>query len=215
MTNNSSTGGYLTPLGAPCPAPLEGTALNAFFQGIVAGVTSILGTLVRPRWQQRPPIPPTITTDWCAVGISSRVGDSFAVEWHASINYDNPDVHYDNPTIHYDMPDFNVVQRGELLTVLCSFYGPNADNNASLLREGLSLAQNREGLQLQNMGYINCSEVTPVPSLTNEQWWYRADMSFTVKRLVTRYYPVLEILSAQGELITDVSPITRTITVTE
>lgn len=189
---DSSTGGYLAP--ATSPAPLEGQALNRFLQQVWVGITGLNGTLVRPRWQPEPPAIPAFGTNWMAFGIMRRPGDTFASVIH---NADGSDTVY----------------RQEILHVLCTFYGPDADNYASLLREGLSVAQNREVLQLNSFGLIEVGEPVPVPDLIKERWTYRVDMNVVLRRSITRTYAILDVLSADGTVDTD--PYTIPFTVSE
>jgi hypothetical protein len=194
MANDSSTGGYLTP--ATSPAPLEGQALNRFLQQVWVGITGLDGTLIRPRWQPEPPAIPAFGTDWMAFGITRRKGDTFTSTIHDPTGNGNDSVY-----------------RQEVLDILCTFYGPDADNYASLLREGLFVSQNREVLQLNNFGLVEVGEAIAVPELIKERWTYRVDMKVTLRRSILRTYPVLNILSAEGTVDTD--PYTIPFTVSE
>src|ERR1700694_2060232 len=126
---DSSTGGYLIPSAAP--APLEGQALLDFLQGVIVGITGLAGTMVRPVWQSGPPNIPDAGTAWCAFRITTRPSSTF------------PHVKHDPAGQGAD-----ALQRHEALHVLCSFYdlgsGGQADGLAALLRDGLSIPQNRE-----------------------------------------------------------------------
>lgn len=232
---DSSTGGYLKPNPSPgFPNPLGGPELLEFFQELFSGITGVPGPMIRPRWQQEPaPMPPN-GTDWLAIGIQNRNPDAYANDYHVTQNFDannsdqfdgttqqldqgghmdtNPPDVFDDPA-KFDQPDYNVITRHETFEVLCSIYGPNADDISSLIREGLSVPQNRENLALGGMGLVSCGQVTPAPTLTNTQWQYKLDMVITFKRSITRTYPIRDILSATGELVTDISPLTRPIIV--
>lgn len=197
MSNDSSTGGYLAP--SASPAPIEGQTLNRFLQQIVVGITGLDPTLVRPRWQPEPPNMPAIDATWVAIGITNRKADTFA----AIIR---------DPT--GDGAD--TVQRHEEFDLLCSFYGPSADDTASLLREGLSIAQNREPLGLADMGLVGVSDTITAPSLVNDRWQYRLDMTVTIRRQIRRTYPVLNVLSAGITVTTDTAPpVTSTINISQ
>lgn len=184
MPNDSSTGGYLTP--AASPAPIEGQALNRFLQQVFVGITGLSGTLVRPRWQAEPPAIPAFGTDWMAFGIMRRKPDAFAST-------------IEDPTGNGS----NSVYRQEILEILCTFYGPDADSYASILREGLFVAQNREVLILNNFGLVEVGEAVPVPELVKERWTYRTDMYVRLRRSIEYTYPVLNILSAEGSVDSD------------
>lgn len=184
MPNDSSTGGYLSP--AASPAPLEGQALNRFLQQVFVGITGFDGTLVRPRWQAEPPNIPPFGTDWMAFGITRRKGDDFASNVH-SPNGNGADSVY----------------RQEILTILCTFYGPDSDNYASLLREGFFVPQNREVLLLNSFGLVEVGEAVAVPEMIKDRWIYRIDMNVRLRRSILRTYPVLNVLSAEGTIDSD------------
>jgi hypothetical protein len=196
---DSSTGGYLIPSAAP--APLEGQALLDFLQGVIVGITGLDGTLVRPYFQGEPPNMPDEGTAWCAFRIAARPSDKFAYLKHNA-----------------DGQGADALQRHETLHVLCSFYdlgsGGLADGFASLLRDGLSIAQNREALTLHNMGLAWTGEIIPVPVIVKTRWLYRVDLEVVIRRQIDRVYPVLTVLSAQTTLVTD-GGLTRQINVTE
>lgn len=187
MTNDSSTGGYLSP--GLTPAPLEDAALVAFLQAILVGLTGIAGTLIFPRWQQTPPNQPAIGTNWIAFGITNRKADTFAYEIHA------PDANSGEGN--------DYLARNEELEILCSFYGANADSNAALVRDGLQVGQNREALLLAGMALIGCGDTLSMPALMNNQWAYRVDMSIGIRRAIVRTYPILNLLSAAGTVKED------------
>lgn len=198
MTTDSSTGGYLLPVSGganPSPAPLDDEALENFLHDFISGITGISAANVRPRWQPVPPNALPQNTDWCAFGILERPGDNLAVAGHIPAAGGNP--------------GYDVVRRHEVLSILCSFYGPNADKNTSLFREGLAVGQNREVLQLNNMGLQSVGNPLTVPALVNEIWQRRVDLNVKIKRLIVLYYPVLDLASAGGSVITDQSPLTR------
>lgn len=197
MANTSSTGGFLVP--APAPAPLEGRALLRFVGGIIAGVTGLDGSLVRPYWQETPPNIPDAGVAWCAFRIARKPSDEFPFvgryPW---------------------APDDNAVslQRQEALDTLVEFYdlgitGPDdsggvADYYAALLRDGLAIPQNREVLFRAGMGLAKIGDLVSLPVKFKNRWQYRVDLEFTINRQIDRTYPV-ETLSApaSGALYTD------------
>lgn len=218
MSNDSSTGGYLVPKPTPYPAPLSGASLEDFLHDLFSGITGLASDKVRPRWQPVPANRPAISVDWLAFGVVSRVADTFAVQGHEQPRWDETGRNYDttgNSTAAiFDEDPYDIVMRHEVLDILCSFYGPSCEDLASILREGLSLAQNREALQLNQMGLVSCGDILNVPSLVNDQWYKRADMSVQIRRLIQRAYPILNVASAGIGLVTDQSPMTRDISVT-
>lgn len=226
-TNDSTTGGYLVPQPRPYPNPLEGEKLQDFLQGVLVGVTGLLGKMVRPRWQPVPVNIPPQGTDWIAFGITNRPAETYAYNGHEVPRLDegrsldettdalddDEDLdtgnNLDNANTFLDEPPYDYIMRNEVLEILCSVYGSGADELASRIREGLAHPQNREVLQLNNMGLVDVGSPLAVPELVNEIWYYRLDMTINIRRRVVRTYPVRNILSATGQLITDVSSLTR------
>lgn len=98
----------------------------------------------------------------------------------------------------------NVFQRHEDLEVQCSFYGPDADDIASSVRDGFQLGQNREALGLANMGFVGTSSARRVPDLVNERWIDRFEMSVFLRRERLRVYPILTFTSVSGVIVNDV-----------
>lgn len=206
MTNTSATGGYLQPNPPPAPAPLEGQNLLDFLQEVLVGVTGLNGTMVRPRWQSDPPNIPNAGDAWCAFGITSRPSDTFAYVGHIT-NQANPQ-------------GADAMQRQETLHLLASFYDQGssglADEYAALLRDGFQIAQNREVLQRNGFAFVSSGELETVPSLLKERWLYRVDIALTIRRQIDRTYPVLNLDSAQIEVVAqsgDQTPLTADIVV--
>ena len=186
MANDSSTGGFLLPSSTP---PLEDSTLADFFQALVVGITGMTASLVRPRWQPEPPDMPV--GDWAAIGIMSRESDTFAYEtW-----------------VGTDDTGMAQLQRHEVLHLQVSFYGPNADDNCGLFKDGLQVSQNREIFQINNMGLVETQDAIAVPTIIKEKWVYRVDINFSVKRQIIRNYPVFALQYALVELIEDVPPV--------
>lgn len=189
MPNTSATGGPLTP--AAVPAPLEGEALNDFLQEWIVGIVGLAGAMVRPRYQAEPPNIPAAGAAWMAFGTTTRPNDTFPAVWHDS-----------------EGDGADTLQRHETINILCSFYdlGTNglADKYAALLRDGLAIAQNLAPLAAAGMGLVECGETVAVPSLLKIRWLYRVDLPVVLTRQIDRIYPVENIESFQGTLVTDV-----------
>lgn len=192
MPNNSSTGGYLDPSGNP----LEDDALTDFLQAVIAGVSGMAGANIRPRWQPKSPNLPDYGTDWAAIGITEQTPDTFAYVLHT------PDVG-------------DKVVRSEIIQMLVSFYGPHAGNYSNILSMGFQVDQNREVLLLAGMGLIEVQPPRTVPEVIKGQWWNRVDQLVRFRRAITRTYPILNLLTANGFLVTDVPATSTPITVTE
>lgn len=184
--NTSATGGYLSP--SDVTPPLEGDALIDFFGDLIAGITGMnRDTAILPAWQPDMPNLPAVGSTWAAIRITDRQGDAYASELH------NPG---DGTPDGFQGSD--TVMRQEVMSLECSFYGPGADAAAALFRDGLSVAQNREALQLASFGVLSVGQIQAIPSLIKEKWLYRAVLTATFRRTVQRTYPVLDLKSAGG-----------------
>ncbi len=208
MTNTSATGGPLVP--ETSPAPLEGRALLRFFQQIIVGITGLDGTVVRPYWQEEPPTVPDAGVAWAAFKITRRPSDEYPFVGR----------------YYYQAEDGNdYLQRHEALDILTTFYdtgstglddsGGLADSYASLLRDGLAVPQNREPLFLAGMGLVRIGDLITVPVIFKRRWQNRVDFEFTVRRQIDRAYPVLPLVGATGDIITDTPPFTQPFIVEE
>ena len=194
MPNTSATGGYLSPSGTPAPAPLEGQALYDFLQQIFVNITNMPGTSFFPRWQVEPPNLPAVGSDWAAFGIVTRRNPKFQYVGHKPAQG--------------TFPAYSEFQTHQELEILVSFYGPNADTNAGLLRDGIYISQNREPLLLQNMGLVDTGDCITASELIKNQWLYRVDLRVTIRRQIIRWYPILDVASAVGNVIIDEPPMT-------
>ncbi|SEI98906.1 hypothetical protein SAMN04244579_02716 [Azotobacter beijerinckii] len=177
MANTSATGGYLSPAGTPTPAD---QALEDILQPMLVGITGLHGAMVRPRWQPSPPKQPEPSVDWCAFGVMATRPDA-------------------NPAIEHDGSDDGEdrYQRHQEVTLLATFYGPNAQAYGQILSDGLYVPQNGEALHAQNMAFVEAGDLVAAPELINQQWVRRYDLRIRLRRKIERTYPVLNILSAE------------------
>lgn len=187
MANDSATGGYLVP--AISPAPLEDDALDDFIHDLLAGVSGLVGNLIRPLWQEEPPNIPDRSVTWCAFGMVESKSDTYAVEEHDA-----------------DGDGTDLTRRHEVMQWRVSCYGPQCGAMASLIRDGFGLAQNREPLTLAGMGFVSVTGPTRTAELIKQKWLKRQDLQIYIRREVIREYPVLNLLSASGTLITEPLP---------
>lgn len=182
MTNTSATGGYLL----PSNTVEEDDVLTDAIQGVVAGITGLDPTLVRPRWQPEPPDQPDAITNWVGLGVTDEDPDVWA---YVTV-----------------MPDGSYqLQRTEQLEVMCSFYGPSAGGYAGVLRDGLQIQQNLDQLNANNLKLIKTGHPKRIPELVNKLWLNRVDVSVFLKYLIVRTYPILTVLSADGRLYAEAS----------
>lgn len=179
--NTSATGGYLLPSSTQSlPGNLT---LVQFIQTVLVGLTGLSGTLVRPSWQVAPPKNPDLTVNWMAFGDLLHSPDA-------------------NAYVGVDADDNAIMQRHEAIEIPCSFYGPEAMEYASLVRDGFQIQQNLEALRLANMGFVEVNQARRMPDLVNERWINKVVMSVFLRREIIRSYPILTILSAAGTVHT-------------
>ncbi len=181
--NTSATGGYIPAL-PPIP-PTAGDVQNAL-QVAISMLTGIPGNLVRQRWQATPPTQPPATTVWASVGIG-MVEDT-----------DYPFIRHDG-TIQLPGapgPGADFLTRELLHTATVTFYGPNVEYYAGLLRDGLYIQQNWEALHALDCKLLTVRNLTWSPELVNQQWIDRFDVEMKVSQSITRVYPVLNIVGA-------------------
>lgn len=200
--NTSATGGTLFPA---LPLPLDDDALDAVLQQLVVDVTQLPGTMVRPRWQQAEalgpneiggvPKQPEPGVNWCALGVTEVEQD-------------------DGPWLVYD--EVNNVEHywdHETFSVLVSFYGPNAQSFARLLRAGLNVPQNTEELLPYAIRYLSCGPIRTMNELKNQQWIHRQDITLHFRRKVVMTFEVQNILISEIILQDDTGQVKDTILV--
>lgn len=176
---------YLQPTS---PSPPQGQDLNRVIQQWIAGIlgAALDSALIRAYDQAEPPVIPDSGTAWMAFQQHAERSDTFPYV------KSNPD------------GTGSTLQRHEILAVLCSFYdlGTNGQASmlASLLRDGASIPDNLETLQLADMGLVGCEPEIAVPSLLKQRWLYRVDLPLKLTRQVTRVYGVPNIVQAVGTI---------------
>lgn len=175
---NSTEVGYLRPSASPdYDDPLEN-----LFWSVIVGMTGLDGELVRPRWQVEAANMPDFGTNWAAFGVSLG-----ARMWDAYQTHD--------PTIGSE--GANVVEGSERIDVLFSFYGPNRQHYLSLLRDGMSVTQNRDEMSAAKVKFQEFSQPTNLPVLLKNTWVKRADLPGVFNRWVRRVYPIRTLESAE------------------
>jgi hypothetical protein len=105
----------------------------------------------------------------------------------------------------------DLFQNDETSTILCAFYGPNAQRYAGLLRDGIFIWQNLAALRSARVGLVEVTDLISVGEMFNNQWLSRVDTSLVLNREVRRVYPVLNLVRADG-VITSNDPGGRTFT---
>lgn len=179
---NSSTGGYLLPTST---APLDDQALDHYFHDVFTAILGFDATLIRPRWQTDPANMPANGVNWIAQGITTRRDDHVASQILSADGLST------------------TVSRNQELDNLVSFYGPGASGVQAMLRDGLSLDQNREVMNQIGLVLVRVGDPRNASMQINERWVKRIDCIITFRRLISRVYSVQSLLSAQTTLITD------------
>lgn len=168
---------------------LEGAALENFFHCWIVGITGMDNAVVRPSIQPEPPNIPNAYTAWMAFRFEDVSSDTYPAIIHSYVTGGTPPVQIGQDEL----------QRQETFDVVCSFYdlgqGGQARSLAKLLRDGTAISQNLEPLFLAGMGFVQCFQPIPVPSLLKSRWLYRLDMSIRIRRVIVRDYPVLDLIS--------------------
>ena len=181
MSNNSSTGGYLPP---QAPLPLNDVDLQHFFHDVIAGITGLENTVVIPAWQKNPPPIPSIDTDWCAFSFTRQSADNEPAQVQIS-------------------DSLSEMRTNEIINLLCTFYGPNAQSFSAALRDGIYMSQNREPMLLAGMGLMGVEDIQHIPELRNDRYYQRYDLTINVRREMRRQFPILSFLEAQGTIYAD------------
>lgn len=194
MVNTSATGGYLHPSST---TPAENDPFEDLLGGLIAGICGLARGMVRPRWQPTPPAMPTITTNWCAFGITEIDADWSAATTHLPAGEGTDEV-----------------VRHDTVRILASFYGPSAYGYAAQVRDGLWVPQNFEAVRMAGIALLECDRIRTASDLINERFVRRVDLDILLRRAVVRVYPVLNLLSAQGAFVLD-SGTVQPFTVTE
>lgn len=184
MANTSQTDGYLTPP-AGSPAPVYDAELDAIFQRHAVGITSLPGSLVRPRWQIRPPTQPAVDVNWCSIGVKGVVNRFGPAIVHSGSDPTNPDDGQDARQWHEDVE------------VLASFYGPDAHGFASLFVDGCGIPQNNDQLRSYNVAFVSAGDPVAAPDFVNQQWIRRFDVTLVFRRQTQRVYQVRNLADAQ------------------
>jgi hypothetical protein len=184
---DSSVSGYLQPIPTPpgLPEPLGSQDLDNYIQQMVAAVAGIDEILVRPRFQPEPPNLPDFVTDWVAVG----------VQRHRPIGFVQATIHHPEGNGHDE------TQRHEEIDVLASFYGPRSNHYATNFHNGMLIWQNRSLMRLVGMSLVEVGDGIRAPELVKNLWLDRMDKTVTLRRIIRRDYPVLNLLRSKGYVI--------------
>lgn len=177
------------PLVQEAPAPLVAPKVIDLLTGLVATVTQIPATLVRPRWQRLPPQQPPANVDWASVGVTRRAAQGYS---HQEITF-----------LPGTTTQALLERRWAALECLVSFYGPNSEDLSEQFRDSVLLVQNLAGIYAYGIKVTGVGDITSVPDLTNYQWIDHVDVPFDLVREFDRYFPMQSLVEANGTLVSD------------
>lgn len=191
-SNTSATGGFIAEVP---PSPPTGREVTLALQQAIVALTGIPGTLVRPRWQPMPPAAPSAETTWAAVGITHLEADDYPYILHDGVAQ----------LAGAPGPGVDRMQRHATLTVLATFYGPEAEDVAGMFRDGLYHPQNWEPLAAVGMKLRGVHDLARNAEFVNQQWIDRLDIRLEMRGQIDRVYPVFNLNGADLVLRTDLS----------
>lgn len=202
MPNDSASGGYIVD-GPPTPATVED--YQAALQQAVTALSGLPGNLVRPRWQPMPPVQPPVDVTWIAIGVTMVEADEYPYLRHVgSVILPGASA-----------PGYTVMQRNLTITVVATFYGPQADPVAAQVRDAFYINQNYEGLILVGLKLRTIHDLQRVPEMINQQYVDRADLRMEFRALIERTYPIRDLDGADVTINTDMPPQSETFEVRE
>lgn len=177
----STVAGFLIPEAAVIP--LYGDALEDVFSATTQGILGIAdGSTIRPRWQQEPPDQPDFQSSWISFGVVSMQGD-----WNA--------YQYMDATLDGGL-GATTFERDEELTLLYSFYGPNATATQNAHQDGLLIEQNRDLLNANGIKLVYLADSVNVPALLKGTWVKKVDQRAVFRRRIRRQFAIRYFLSA-------------------
>lgn len=190
---DSRQAGYLGP--DTSPQPSHDVSWEDFLHDIIAGITGLDPTLVRPRWQPEPPDMPDLGVNWVAFGVTES-----QVDFEPWVGHNDAG----NGGLGQD-----ILQEHQVDTVMCSFYGPHAGRYASYLRRGFYIEQNRAVLRANAAGLVEVTALNRSPEYIRNQWLDRVDTNVIIRREIRFNYDVCTLIQATG-LITANPPFNST-----
>ena len=174
---------------------MNDSTLQKFLQQLVMGIDGLQGFNVIPRWQAEPPLIKNFGTNWASIGVMRKIPDRFAYVKQETVNKQCQ----------------SQVYRNEILEVLLTFYGPNAEANIERFTMGLQIPQNREMLQNAGYGVVDIGDPVMMAEEIKQRWTRRVDVLFTLRRAALYTYAVPNVKSATIELHNEVEDITITV----
>jgi hypothetical protein len=140
LSNDSTTAGYLTPVGDSPPYDED---LERLISRWIRGVTGLDATLVYPRWTDPQKQIPKNGTTWCAFGITG-IQEDF------------------NPLMCRAKRTPN--SGHETVSLILCFYGPQGLATATRFRDGLLVAQNNDELNRSGLTFLQHGRILNLPN---------------------------------------------------
>lgn len=185
--NTSATGGYIIDR---FPGPPSGEAITQALQQMIVALSGLSGTLVRPRWQPMPPSQPQPDITWAAVGVIRVEADQYPAIIHEGSRW----------LTGASGPGADRMQRHATLTVVASFYGPEAEACAAAVRDALYVPQNWEALHPLGLRLRTIEDLARNAEIINQQFIDRFDVRLELRQQFERVYPVLNLDGADAVL---------------
>ncbi|WP_413207764.1 hypothetical protein [Rhodospirillum sp. A1_3_36] len=170
MSNDSATGGFL-----PLDTGLTAHAQEDAICETIAALSGLSGGMVRPRWQPKPPPQPAEHENWCAFGVIDEQPEGISLS---------------------HKPGLSVLHSEDRLTIMASFYGPEAHAKAKAVKLGLAVKQNREGLWRAGMVLVKVGGLVAAPDLVGQKWVGRQDLTVTLRRGDDVAVPIRDLVEA-------------------
>lgn len=181
ISPNSSIAGYLRPATIHDATILEDKQLDRFLHDLFVGISGMDPTTIRPRWLATPGNLVSNGELLLAHGITKRRDDVVA---HQEFR---PDIGM-------------IINRNQEFDVLCTFYGADCATYEGIIRDGLSLDQNREYINSQGIVLVAVGNPRNASEFINNNWVKRIDVEITFRRRIRRIYPVLTLLASDIDI---------------
>lgn len=172
MSNSSNTPGWLTPQGTE---PAYDAVLDALLVDWIVGITGLSPDAVIPQSEEVPGLPEVKNRCTFAVtGIERSPNPAFTTQTDASVR----------------------LRRGETLLCGLTFRGPNGQQLAVRLLDGVLVSQNQEQLQALGFTFGGHEALKCAFEQINNQWVKRYDVMLRLSRTVVREYGVMSLTQA-------------------
>lgn len=171
MSNDSTTRGYLTPVG---DSPKYDEALEREISRWIRGVSGLSAEVVFPRWTDPQPLIPKNGITWCGFGVTAVPLPGLPADIQSE--------------------DHSEQWTWERVTVTCSFYGPQGSSTASTFRAGIFVEQNNAELNRLGLSLVEAGTIYNLPELINNQWVRRYDLTVQLSRKSIRTYNIKSIV---------------------